>query len=98
MPLVQVDLRVQWAERQGKSYVKCWWYFMRNAVRVSWMIPGRDGKCPWFKFTGQQPDGRAERVPGCLGYYKVVRPESKMHARARRCLCFGRAEDQPVYR
>jgi len=87
--------------REGLHRSKCppshWWFFLRNAVVTSNMIPGGDRVAPWTKFTGHKPDARAIRSPGCLTYYKVVKPASKMHPRARRALNYGRCEDQPGY-
>ena len=72
---------------------------MRASVIVSNSIPaaGNGDKSPWELFTGHKPSGRAHRVLLCLAYYKVVNPSSKVHARARRALHVGRAEDQPGY-
>ena len=74
-----------------------WWYAFRNATHVRNCTPNRHGVTPWFKFTGKLPSVAAFRVLGSLAYYKVVKPSSKMHARARRAINLGRCEDQPGY-
>ena len=76
--------------------VSWWWYFMRAAVIASNYIPGDDGIAPLTKFTGHPPDGNHLRVPGCLAYYKVIKPISKMHPRAMRACYLGPCEDQPA--
>ena len=74
-----------------------WWYCMRASVRASYSIPINDAETPWSRFTGRIDNPAIHRVIGCLAYYRVVKPHSKAHARARRALHLGRAEDQPGY-
>ena len=74
-----------------------WWYMMRASVRVSWSIPISPTETPWSRFTGRPASPRVHRVLGCLAFYRVVKPDSKAHMRARRALHLGMAEDQPGY-
>ena len=61
------------------------------------VLPGAHGQSPWERFSGHKPSGRQYRVFGCLCFYHVVNPASKMHARAHRACHLGRAPDQPGY-
>ena len=74
-----------------------WWYVTRASVYVSWSIPLNADETPWSRFTGRPSSPHIHRVVGCLAYYRVVKPESKAHMRARRAIHLGRAEGQPGY-
>ena len=74
-----------------------YYYFLKAAVQASWSIPLNSQETPWQRFTGKPAPARYLRVPGCLAYYKVVHPPSKMSMRARRAIHLGRAWDQPAY-
>ena len=74
-----------------------WWYVARATVIVSWSIPINAHETPWSRFTGRASSPHVHRVVGCLAYYRVVKPASKAHMRARRAIHLGRAENQPGY-
>lgn len=97
------DLRTVFARHVPCAY---WWYILSAQMQVAWCIPCRHPDdharwtTPWQLWSGHHPDVRQHRVLGCLCYYKVRNPASahnKFAMRARRAMCFGRAEDQPAY-
>ena len=74
-----------------------YYYLLKAAVQASWSIPINAAETPWSRFTGKPAPALYLRVPGCLAYYKVLKPANKMAMRARRAVHLGRAEDQPAY-
>ena len=84
------------AQRLPDTY---WWYALRDGVMKSWVIPVERGadKSPWELFTGNKPSGRYLKPFGCLCYYKVYEPRTKVMMRARRAVLLGRPDDQPGY-
>ena len=74
-----------------------YYYLLKAAVQASWSIPINGSETPWSRFTGKHAPAQSLRVPGCLAYYKVLKPGTKVAMRARRAVHLGRAEDQPAY-
>ena len=76
-----------------------WWYALRDGGMKTWVLPidrGSD-KSPWELFTDKKPSGRYLKPFGCLCYYKIYEPRTKVMMRARRAVMLGRPDDQPGY-
>ena len=97
------DARAALARANMSHCRSFWWYAWRDAEMKSWCVPhgkpGADGlyTCPWLDFTGRRPRVSVHRPWGIRSYGKEFHPVSKVATQGRRCICLGRASDQPGY-